>query len=96
MKTRGTTFVELMVAISIVGIALMVMLTQITISFRETEMNEEMFGTDGGMAYIIDNTPMGRPGQEGELDGALLFLASNASTYVTGQILYVDGGWTAI
>ena len=62
----------------------------------ETEMNADMFGTDGGMAYIIDNTPMGRPGVEGELDGALLFLASAASTYVTGQVVYVDGGWTAI
>jgi len=62
----------------------------------ETEMNEDMFATGGGMAYIVDNTPMGRPGVEGELDGALLFLASDASTYVTGQILFVDGGWTAI
>ncbi|MGF1596989.1 MAG: SDR family NAD(P)-dependent oxidoreductase [Acidimicrobiales bacterium] len=62
----------------------------------ETEMNTDMFGTDGGMRYIVDNTPMGRPGVEGELDGALLFLASDASTYVTGQVLYVDGGWTAI
>ena len=62
----------------------------------ETEMNTDMFGTDGGMSYIVDNTPMGRPGTEGELDGALLFLVSGASTYVTGQVLYVDGGWTAI
>jgi NAD(P)-dependent dehydrogenase (short-subunit alcohol dehydrogenase family) len=62
----------------------------------ETEMNSDMFGTDGGMSYIVDNTPMGRPGVEGELDGALMFLASDASTYVTGQVLFVDGGWTAI
>ncbi|MEM7323231.1 MAG: SDR family oxidoreductase [Actinomycetota bacterium] len=62
----------------------------------ETEMNSDMFGTDGGMSYIVDNTPMGRPGVEGELDGALVFLASDASTYVTGQVLFVDGGWTAI
>jgi NAD(P)-dependent dehydrogenase (short-subunit alcohol dehydrogenase family) len=62
----------------------------------ETEMNSDMFGTDGGMSYIVDNTPMGRPGAEGELDGALMFLASDASTYVTGQVLFVDGGWTAI
>jgi len=62
----------------------------------ETEMNTEMFGSDGGMSYIVENTPMGRAGVEGELDGALLFLASNASTFVTGQIVYVDGGWTAI
>lgn len=62
----------------------------------ETEMNTEMFGSDGGMSYIVENTPMGRAGVEGELDGALLFLASKASTFVTGQIVYVDGGWTAI
>ena len=61
-----------------------------------TEMNEAMFGTDGGMAYITENTPMGRPGNQGELDGALLYLASDASSYTTGQVLFVDGGWTAI
>ncbi len=62
----------------------------------ETEMNEDMFATDGGMNYITDNTPMGRSGRAGELDGALLYLASDASSYTTGQILAVDGGWTAI
>ncbi|MEZ5227465.1 MAG: SDR family oxidoreductase [Acidimicrobiales bacterium] len=62
----------------------------------ETEMNTDMFATDGGMRYITDNTPMGRPGQIDELQGAMLFLASDASTYVTGQTLFVDGGWTSI
>ena len=62
----------------------------------ETEMNGDMFATTGGMNYITDNTPMGRPGALDELDGVLLFLASDASRYVTGQIIPVDGGWTAI
>jgi NAD(P)-dependent dehydrogenase (short-subunit alcohol dehydrogenase family) len=38
---------------------------------------------------------MRRIGEEHELDGALLFRASDASTYVTGQTLAIDGGWTA-
>jgi hypothetical protein len=61
-----------------------------------SEMTQaDMFDDDGGAAFVARNTPMGRPGAVEELDGALLFLAGPGSSYVTGQILAVDGGWTA-
>ncbi len=62
----------------------------------ETEMNGEMFANDRSSAYMADGAPMGRPGVEGELDGALLLLASDSSSFMTGAIVAVDGGWTAV
>jgi NAD(P)-dependent dehydrogenase (short-subunit alcohol dehydrogenase family) len=46
--------------------------------------------------WMRSRTPMGRTGELGELAGALLFLASDASSYVTGQVIAVDGGWTIV
>jgi len=64
--------------------------------FRSEMTEGKMFGDEGGERWIRGRTPMGRGGEEAELDGALLFLASPASTFVTGQVLCVDGGWTSI
>lgn len=44
--------------------------------------------------FIVDRTPMGRWGQPEELAGVVIFLASRASDFVTGQTIFVDGGWT--
>ncbi len=46
-------------------------------------------------AWVLNRTPAGRWGEPTELGGALIFLSSNASNFVTGQILYVDGGFTS-
>jgi NAD(P)-dependent dehydrogenase (short-subunit alcohol dehydrogenase family) len=62
----------------------------------ESEMTGEMFADERSRRWMAGRTPLGRPGHEGELDGALLYLASDASTFVTGQVLAVDGGWTIV
>ena len=59
-----------------------------------SEMTEVMWGDEASEAFVQRGAPIGREGAEHELDGALLFLASAASTYVVGQTLPVDGGWT--
>ena len=60
-----------------------------------SEMTELMFTDDGANQYMQRNCPMARAGDTHELDGGLLFLASDASSYMTGQTLTIDGGWVA-
>jgi NAD(P)-dependent dehydrogenase (short-subunit alcohol dehydrogenase family) len=59
--------------------------------YVETDFNRAFFQTEAGKA-LISRIPLKRLGQTQDLDGALLFLASPASAYVTGAVIAVDGG----
>jgi NAD(P)-dependent dehydrogenase (short-subunit alcohol dehydrogenase family) len=61
----------------------------------KSEMTGDMDTDDSSQAYVKANAMLPRMGQDDELDGALLLLASRAGGYMTGHSLLVDGGWTA-
>jgi gluconate 5-dehydrogenase len=58
----------------------------------KTAQNAVMYENKEWVDYLCDRIPLKRPGQPRDLDGAVVFLASEASGYVTGQTLLVDGG----
>jgi NAD(P)-dependent dehydrogenase (short-subunit alcohol dehydrogenase family) len=60
-----------------------------------TDLTREFLESTEGADYVRRNTPIGRPGRLDELDGALLLLAGDLGSYITGQTIVVDGGWTA-
>lgn len=64
--------------------------------FFRSEMTEAIFEDQETLNYIKNKTPLKRAGVPIDLKAALIFFVSHGSDYVTGQTLYVDGGWTAI
>jgi gluconate 5-dehydrogenase len=58
----------------------------------KTEQNKVLYENKEWVDYLVDRIPLKRPGQPDDLDGAIVFLASESSRYITGQTLLVDGG----
>ena len=64
--------------------------------YFKTELTRPLFEDDTFDRWLIDRTPAGRWGEAEELVGTVLFLSSKASSYINGQVIYVDGGITAV
>ncbi len=64
--------------------------------FFPSEMTEPIFKDEKALKHILSRTPLGRTGEPLDLKAALIYLSSPASNYVTGQTIFVDGGWTAL
>ena len=64
-------------------------------TYFETEMVLQIRNDPERMKFISERTPMGRFGRLPELEGLVIFLAAPASDFITGQVICIDGGWTA-
>jgi gluconate 5-dehydrogenase len=64
--------------------------------YFKTEMNTALIQNPEFNAWVEKRTPAGRWGEVEELQGVCIFLASDASSYVNGQVIYVDGGTLAV
>jgi NAD(P)-dependent dehydrogenase (short-subunit alcohol dehydrogenase family) len=64
-------------------------------TYFETELVTQIRNDPARMKFITERTPMGRFGKLPELEGLVIFLAAPASDFMTGQVVAIDGGWTA-
>ena len=73
-----------------------ILVNAIAPGFIETDLTKGLRENPKHLDSLIRQVPLGRLGQPGEIVGAAIYLASDAASYVTGQLLSVDGGWLAL
>ena len=61
--------------------------------YIETDMNEALIANETRARQIMERIPAGRWGSPDDFKGAVVFLASEASRYISGEVLTIDGGW---
>jgi len=64
--------------------------------YISTELTEPLWSDEDFTKWVLSKTPLGRWGQPDDLVGTAVLLASKAGDFITGQIIYVDGGWLAL
>ncbi|NLC46738.1 MAG: SDR family oxidoreductase, partial [Firmicutes bacterium] len=64
--------------------------------YFETELTKDTLDTEEFTQFMKATVPLGRYGREGELNAAAIFLASDEASYITGQNIKVDGGYTSV
>ncbi|KAK2951029.1 putative Gluconate 5-dehydrogenase [Blattamonas nauphoetae] len=65
-------------------------------AYFQSEATADTISSPAFLQFVETRCPIGRIGRDGELNGALHYFVSDASSYTTGQLLYVDGGWSCI
>ena len=73
-----------------------VLVNAIAPGFIETDLTKGLRESPKHLESLIRQVPLGRLGQPAEIVGTAIYLASDAASYVTGQMLHVDGGWLAL
>jgi NAD(P)-dependent dehydrogenase (short-subunit alcohol dehydrogenase family) len=88
--------VQLMKTLSMAWAKENIRVNAVAAGITESRMTAQMLSMPDMMAPVLARTPLGRPGQPADIAGAVLFLTSAAASYVTGQTLLVDGGYSIV